>query len=243
MDTDSPLQITWCDRAAATFAVAHWHYSRRMPSSKLAKLGVWERGRFVGVVVFGKGATPMLARPFGLRQVEVAELVRVALRDHGTPTSRIITIATKMLHRAQPGLRLLVSFADTAQGHHGGIYQAAGWTYLGADVQHVYRVRGELVHPRTCYDRWGAGGQSIPWLRAHVDPDACRVVTPAKHKYALALDRGLRPALAARAQAYPKRVGGVASSTGGRQLPGDGASPISTLRPPVGEEVADAALA
>ena len=40
-------------------------------------------------------------------------------------------IALRLLARHSPGLRLVVSYADPAQGHVGTIYQAAGWTYLG----------------------------------------------------------------------------------------------------------------
>ena len=133
---------------------------------------MWEDGAFVGTVVFGSGATPMLHRPFSMAPEAVCELVRVALGKHQTPVSRVLAIATKMLRRAMPGLRLVVSFADSAQGHHGGIYQAAGWVYLGAAPQHAYVVGGQVVHPRTLYSRYGAGGQSVSWLRRYIDPRA-----------------------------------------------------------------------
>src|SRR5688572_27900813 len=109
-----------------------WHYSRRMPRCKLAKIGAWEDGRFIGAVVFGRGATPNIGSPFGLDQTEVCELVRVALRDHRAPVSQIMAEARRKLRETSPGLRVIVSFADTAQDHHGGIYQADNWIYLGA---------------------------------------------------------------------------------------------------------------
>jgi hypothetical protein len=159
----------------------------------------------------------------------VCELVRVAMTEHQTPVSRVLAIATKMLVRAMPGIRLVVSFADSGQGHHGGIYQAAGWVYLGAATQHAYVIGGRIVHPRTLYSRYGPGGQSVSWLRAHIDPDARRIVTAEKHKYATALDRSLRPMLQATGKAYP-RVGGVTRSTGGFRSSSGGESPTPTLQ-------------
>ncbi|MHB1583314.1 MAG: Mom family adenine methylcarbamoylation protein [Acidimicrobiales bacterium] len=201
-----PCHVDWCSTEAARWAVEHWHYSTRLPGGKLATLGVWEQDRFVGAVVFGSGATPMGHRPFDLQPQDVCELVRVALGEHITPVSRVLAVATRMLQRAMPDLRLVVSFADTGQGHHGGIYQAAGWVYLGSAPQHAYVVGGRLVHPRTLYSRYGAGGQSVPWLRANVDPHARRIVTAEKHKYAKALDPAVHPQLAATGKAYPAPV-------------------------------------
>jgi hypothetical protein len=199
---------------------------------------VWEDQAFVGAVVFGSGATPMLHRPFSLAPEEVCELVRVALCDHLTPVSRVLAIATKMLARAMPGLRLVVSFADTAQGHHGGIYQAAGWVYLGAARQHAYVVGGRMVHPRTLYSRYGPGGQSIAWLRANIDTHARRITTGEKHKYAKALDPGLHQWLGAGGKAYPC-VGGVPNGTGGFRPPGGGENPTPTLHRSTGEVLDD----
>jgi hypothetical protein len=227
----SCARVDWCSHAAAAYAVERWHYTRSMPGGKRAQLGVWEDGRFVGALVYGSGATPMLHRPFALGPDEVCELVRVALGPHTTPVSRVLAVATRLLRQAMPGLRLVVSFADTAQGHHGGIYQAAGWAYLGPVTHHTYIVGGQAVHPRTLYSRLGPGGQSVTWLRAHLDPQARRVRTPPKHKYALTLDPSLRPLLEQMRRPYPPRAGGVAASTGGHRPPGGGATPTPALQP------------
>jgi hypothetical protein len=194
-EDDTGLTVAWCTHDAATYAVMHWHYSKTMPSGKLVKVGAWEAGRFVGVVLFGKGAAPNLGGQFGVSNVEVCELVRVAMRDHVTPTTALVAAALRMLRRHSPGLRLVVSFADAGQGHLGTLYQAGNWIYTGP-VEHTwYRVRGRLVHPKTLHSTYGIGGQSVPWLRAHVDPRAERVSMPAKHRYLMPLDRAMRRAV------------------------------------------------
>ena len=155
------LLVDWCSYDAAKWAVEHWHYSRIMPSGKLARLGVWEDGAFIGAVVFGTGANFHLAEPFGLERLEVCELVRVALRAHATPVSRILSIAIRILTRKMPGIRLIVSYADTAQGHIGKIYQASNWTYIGvSDTSVKFRIRGKVLHSRTVRETYKGMGRS-----------------------------------------------------------------------------------
>jgi hypothetical protein len=231
MLSSSPLRLDWCGHDAARYAVLHWHYSRKMPKGKLARIGVWERGTFVGAVIFGTGACQHIAKPYGLTPFEVCELVRIALRKHDTAVSRVISIAVRMMKRQYPRLRLLVSYADTAQGHHGGIYQAAGWLYTGSASYHALLVLGEVMHPRAVTDRYGIGSSSIAWLQKHIDRKAQRVFTPPKHKYILPLDRDIRERVSKLAQPYPKR---------GRSGPGDtpahlagegGSTPTLPLQP------------
>lgn len=87
------LRLDWCSHAAAKYAVEHWHYSRSLPGADMVKVGVWENDRFVGCVVFSRGATPNISKPFGLGKLQVCELTRVALDCHETPVSRIIAVA------------------------------------------------------------------------------------------------------------------------------------------------------
>lgn len=194
---------------AAKYAVMHWHYSRAMPVAKLYKIGAWEAGRFIGCVLFSRGATRELGWPYGLDQTSCVELTRVALRDHVAPVSQIVAEAIRLVKRNNPGLRLIVSFADENQGHHGGIYQAGNWIYAGPVKRKSFRVNGEIVHPRTLTARYnprGGHGQSLKWLRANVDPDACTVEVPPKHRYLMPLDRKMRRQIAGLAQPYPERV-------------------------------------
>jgi hypothetical protein len=72
------LALDWCSFDAAKYAVEHWHYSHAMPAGKLAKVGVWEDGSFIGAVVFGRGANSHLGSPYGLSGLQCSELVRVA---------------------------------------------------------------------------------------------------------------------------------------------------------------------
>jgi hypothetical protein len=198
------LRVDWATHAAAKHAVENWHYSACMPSSKLVKVGVWERDKFVGVVVFGSGATPNLGRPYGLRQDACSELVRVALTSHESAVSRIVAISLRFLRNFSPKLRLVVSFADVSQGHHGGIYQAGGWIYSGpSNSDKFFMINGKLTHRRTL----GSAGlkQNLTGARAR-DANAEAVIVPGKHRYLMPLDADMRKSIMHLSKPYPKRV-------------------------------------
>jgi len=131
---DVDLKVDWCSYKAAKYAVENWHYSGRMPMSKLLKLGVWEDGVFIGVVIFGNGATPFLLVRYNLSIQGGCELVRIALKKHRAPMSQIVKISIAMLKQQSPKLRLIISFADPGESHHGGIYQSGNWCYTGRSV-------------------------------------------------------------------------------------------------------------
>jgi len=144
------LKLAWATHEAAKYACEHWHYSRCIPKSKLAKIGVWENEKFIGVVIFGVGANNNLGKPYGLHSTNVCELVRIALTTHRTPVTRIVSIALKMLRKAFPKLRLVISFADSEQGHKGTIYVAGGWMYAGASIPaDEYIIKGKRWHGRS----------------------------------------------------------------------------------------------
>jgi len=202
---DKPeLKIDWASYEAAKYACENWHYSKCLPVGKLVKVGAWENGRFIGTVLFGRGATPNLGRPYGLNQDECVELVRIALTKHKTTVSKIAAFAIRWLKKTNPNLRLIVSFADQSQGHHGGIYQAGNWVYNGTGSPATfYMIRGKLTHPRSI----GAKGlvQNISGARK-IDPNAKAVEVLGKHRYLMPLDENMRDKIASLAKPYPKRV-------------------------------------
>lgn len=227
------LRIDWATSKAAKYACENWHYTGHLPSAS-CRIGVWESGTFKGVVLFGIGAANATrGEKYGLkRKGEVAELVRIALRDHVAPVSRIVAIALKMMKAANPGVRMVVSFADPAQGHHGGVYQAGGWIYTGASVQdREFIVRGKQMHAKTIHSNGWV--QSEKWLRENVDARARIVKVPGKHRYLMPLDAEMRERIAPLAKPYPKRP---KQATAGVQPSSGGATPTRTLQTPSAED-------
>jgi hypothetical protein len=220
MSSRPELRLDWCTHEAAKYAVEHWHYSRTMPKSKLAKIGVWENKKFIGCVIFGVGATRQLVVGYGLKPEQGCELVRVSMTNHVSPVTRIIAVALRLLRNEYPGLRLVVSFADPDQGHHGGIYQGGGWIYTGRSSSAAeYVIKGERLHGRVVHLRYGT-------KKPFKD---CRVPGSSKHRYLMPLDDEMRRRIEPLRKPYPKRAGSAGSGTSPDQGGRGGATPTPAL--------------
>lgn len=223
---DKPkLKIDWATFEAAKFACETWHYSKCLPSSmqKRVAIGAWEDEKFVGVVVFGHGANPSIGKPYNLTINECVELTRIALmKSHRTPVSKIMSIALKFLTKSNPKLKLVVSYADTGQGHHGGIYQATNWIYEGISkgVPRIF-FNGKDWHAK-------ALRTSFPNLNMQ-DPRIKKIPGTDKHKYLMPLDDETRKRILPLSKPYPKRASSVESGTSGFQSERGGESPTDAL--------------
>lgn len=210
---DKPdLLVDFCDYKAAKFAVMNWHYSKSMPAGKLVKIGAWEDKRFIGCVLFGLGANMNIHIPFLISRNEACELVRIALTSHIAPVSRIMKIALKMMKGLCPSLRLVVSYADPYYNHHGGIYQAMNWVFVGngntdSRSRHPYlNPKGKLVHWRTVSSQCARVGISHTEKGAKELGYRALPPRPPKYKYLYPLDKKMRRQILPLSQPYPKRA-------------------------------------
>lgn len=197
------LKVSWCSYEAAKYAVMHWHYSKRLPTSKQNFIGVWEGGEYVGVVMYGNGSTRNLVRPYDLEPEQGCELRRIAFREHKYPLSQIVSHSLRLIKRKNPGLRLVVSFADPEEGHSGIIYQAGNWIYSGmTSPSFVYMdERGKEWHARNV-------GMDLSKNAIMIRPTECtRIKKTGKHRYLYPLDKSIRRKIANLAQPYPKNAG------------------------------------
>lgn len=198
------LRLDWVDHKAALYACEHWHYSERLSSAANNYIGVWEDESFIGCVVFGIGATNNIGRPYNLTNQECIELTRIALREHKTTVTKIIKIALKIIKKKNPGLKLIVSYADSEQDHIGAVYQAGNWVYVGYSVDTNIVVNGIREHRRTLGSRYGTN--SIEWLKQHIDPKAKQIKTRPKYKYLYPLTDDMRSKIEPLRKPYPKRA-------------------------------------
>lgn len=221
MASKQDLKIDWATHEAAKYACKNWHYSQCMPRGKLVKIGVWENRKFIGVVIFGRGANKDLGKPFGLDQTEVCELTRIALNKHLSPVSRIVKIAIKFLKKTNEKIKLIVSFADKEQGHHGGVYQAGNWAYAGQTKSaDEYFYKGKRYHGRAFRQKYGSHTR-------YIDKGLKILRGSSKHRYLMALDSKIGKNILKLSEPYPKRdkqaISEVHSHSGG-------AAPTITLQ-------------
>lgn len=190
---------------ACKYACKNFHYSKSVPGGKLVKHGVWEGGKFKGVVLYGDTASASMHTPYGLDYTQVCELRRVALINHEHTVTEIISKSLKLLKKNNPNLELVVSYADQEQEHLGIIYQAGNWIYEGeTKPTSAFLINGKKVHGRTVNNVYGCS--KMEYLRKNVDKNVRKVKNKPKFKYLMPLTKRARRKFEYLHKDYPKVI-------------------------------------
>lgn len=185
------------------------HYAKRLPPISHA-FGLFEEGgtELLGVVTYG---TPMSSTlKDGLCGPEhaskVLELNRLCLNDGVAKGAAGILVSRSI--RMLPKPSIVVSYADTGNGHVGYVYQATNFLYTGLSADRVdYKIRGEEhLHNSTIGDRSRGKKDRIGWLRETYGDRFYVVPRDRKHRYVLfwACTKKIRRALKYPILPYPK---------------------------------------
>ena len=133
------------------------HYAKRRPSISFCFALFDENGYVVGVCSFGRPMAHTLVKNAfsGEYQDKFLELNRLITND-GLGRNVASFFVGKCL-RLLPKPRVVVSYADTSQGHNGYIYQATNWIYTGLSAKFMdYMVKGyEHLHSSSIMDKVG----------------------------------------------------------------------------------------
>ena len=132
------------------------HYTKSCHNGPMC-FGLHEQGRLIGVIAF---ATPISenvrAKPFGVEHKDrVTELHRMWLEDGHNKNAATFFIkrAFALLLEKRPAIRCVISFADTTEGHTGGVYLAANAIAAGSTgskARFFLDSDGALRAPRQC---------------------------------------------------------------------------------------------
>jgi hypothetical protein len=151
-----------------TFEVEPWllekHYAKRMCQISFA-FGLYDDEKLVGVVTYGVPASPFLC--MGVCGIDnkdkVLELNRLCLNDGvKNGASFLVSKSLQML----PKPTIVVSYADTAMGHVGYIYQASNFLFTG-----------------TTKERTDMAGEDGKHSRHNLGNSENRINRSAKHRY------------------------------------------------------------
>jgi hypothetical protein len=150
------------------FEVEPWllekHYAKRMCPISFA-FGLYKDNRLVGVVTYGVPASPNLCSGIcGFQNKDkVLELNRLCLNDGiKNGASFLVSKSLQML----PKPTIVVSYADTAMGHVGYIYQASNFLFTG-----------------TTKERTDMAGEDGKHSRHNLGNSENRINRSAKHRY------------------------------------------------------------
>lgn len=161
------------------------HYARRMCPVSYA-FGAYRGGELQGVVTYGTPVSSSLRKGIAGDEWEphVLELNRLCCASEKNMASRLVGQSLRML----PKPSLVVSYADTAQGHIGYIYQATNFLYTGLSAKRTdWKIKGrEHLHGATVADESRGQANRAEWMRAKYGDDFYLEDRPRKHRYVYA---------------------------------------------------------
>jgi hypothetical protein len=154
------------------------HYAKRIPQIMYA-FGLYDDERLVGVVTYGIPASPSLCMGICGKEWsdKVLELNRLCLQDNTkNQSSFLVSNSIKLL----PKPTIVVSYADTGQGHVGYVYQATNFLYTGLSANRVdWTVKGlEHKHSKTLSD-----GMTLESIKEKYGDDFYYTERSRKHRY------------------------------------------------------------
>jgi len=161
------------------------HYARRKCPVSHA-FGAYRGAELVGVVTYGTPASaPLRGGICGEAwAVHVLELNRLCCESEPNLASMLVGRSLRLLPRPS----VVVSYADTAQGHVGYIYQATNFLYTGLSAKRTdWKIRGrEHLHGATVADESRGQENRAEWMRGKYGDDFYLEDRPRKHRYVYA---------------------------------------------------------
>lgn len=160
----------------------HRHYAKRMPPVSFA-FGLYCNSDLIGVVTYGvPSSAPLRVGIAGdSYKNHILELNRLCLL-HNKKNQASFFIATSI--KFLPRNNILVSYADTEQGHVGYIYQAANWLYTGLSAKRTdWKVDGIDLHGQTIADKSRGQKKRVEYMREKYKDAFHLENRPRKHRY------------------------------------------------------------
>lgn len=184
------------------------HYAKRWPSISHA-FGLFTEGELVGVVTYGTPPSAPLKRGIAGDEYKskILELNRLCLKyNRKNEASRLVGASLKMLPEC-----IVVSFADTEQGHKGYVYQACNFVYCGLSAKRTdWKIKGkEHLHGQTVADEFRGHPNRAQAMREKYGDDFYLAPRPRKHRYiyfvgSRKFKKSARKALKYKVASYPK---------------------------------------
>lgn len=160
----------------------HKHYAKRLCPISHAFAAI-EDGKVIGVVTYGcPSSSPLREGICGEHWASsVLELNRLCCESRKNLASMIVGRSLAML----PSPSIVVSYADTAQGHVGFVYQATNFIYTGLSAKRTdWKIKGmEHLHGQTIADMSKGHEDRADFMRKKFGDDFYLDERPRKHRY------------------------------------------------------------
>lgn len=138
------------DHRSAVKLVEEVHYAHGASNTSVARLGLYhaEGSELLGAMlwlppVIGAAKSVHPENPHA-----VLSLHRLAIREECPHNSATFFIA-KAIRLLDERWTKLLTYADSARGHHGGIYAGGNWDYDGPTAPRPYwKLNGQIISPK-----------------------------------------------------------------------------------------------
>lgn len=181
----------------------HRHYAKRLCPISHA-FAAFEGESMIGIVTYGcPSSSPLREGVCGKEWSDkVLELNRLCCESRKNLASLIVGRSLRML----PSPTIVVSYADTSQGHVGFVYQATNFIYTGLSAKRTdWKVKGlEHLHGQTIADMSKGHENRAEFMRQKFGDDFYLDERPRKHRYVYFIGSKKDKALMGGALLYPK---------------------------------------
>lgn len=137
------------------------HYLHRVPSI-VACYGLFkiENDSLMGIITYGIPPSHQLMKVCGEEyKKNVVELNRLWCDDSSPKNSEsyLISQSLKLLRQDKEYIKIIISFADTREGHLGYVYQATNWNFIGYSVAGggSVLIEGKEYHQKSLNNKYG----------------------------------------------------------------------------------------
>lgn len=158
------------------------HYAKRMCPISYA-FGAYDDSKLIGVVTYGTPVSSSLRIGVcGEAWMDnIIELNRLCCENEKNVASTLVGRSLKML----PKPTVVVSYADTEQGHVGYVYQATNFLYTGLSAKRTdWKIKGmEHLHGATVADMSRGQENRAKWMREKFGDDFYLQDRARKHRY------------------------------------------------------------
>jgi hypothetical protein len=158
------------------------HYAKRIPPISFC-YGIFMCGEMRGIVTYGTPVSSSLRDGVCGKDWSsiVLELNRLCCDNEKNVASTLVGRSLKLL----PHPSIVVSYADTAQGHVGYVYQATNFIYTGLSAKRTdWKIKGrEHLHGATIADESRGMENRAEYMRQKYGDDFYLEDRPRKHRY------------------------------------------------------------
>jgi len=183
------------------------HYAKRLPPIEYP-FGLFNESNVLcGIVTYGTPSSSPLRSIFP--NYKLIELNRLVVNDglEKNTLSYFVSESLKMLK----GTFVVISYADTEQGHTGYIYQATNWIYTGLSAKRTdWKIKGlEHLHGSTIADMSRGQENRADFMRAKYGDKFYLSDRSRKHRYFYFIGskrevKQMRAMLPYKVEPYPK---------------------------------------